>query len=344
MHDKVLITGAAGFLGSSLTTKLLEGGIQPRVTLRDATQGTAPFQGAEVVVADIRDPKRLKEISAGCGAIVHLAAKAHAINDCGLEQDYHAINVEGTRHVLDAAVASGARRVVFASSVKVFGEETSGCIDERWPADPKTGYGRSKWRAEQLVAEYAERHGFSAVSLRLPMVYGPTKRGNLYRMIEAIDKGRFPALPRLPTVRSLLHVKDFVQAVLLCLHAPRFQRPAYIVADSHPYCVTDLYDWLRAGLGKSPARWQVPLWVLKGGARAGDLFQRVSGRQSLLSSDRLTKLIGGAWYSAAAMTDELGYQATHSFAEAVPELIDFYRKTETVGSATNSNRENCLVG
>jgi UDP-glucose 4-epimerase len=342
--NKVLITGAAGFLGSSLVTRLLEGGIQLRVALRDATQMTAQFQGAEAVVADIRDPIRARKISAGCEAIVHLAAKAHAMADPGLEQDYHAINVEGTRHVLDAAVASGVRRVVFASSVKVFGEETSGCIDESRAPDPRTPYGRSKWRAEQLVAEYAERHGLSSVSLRLPMVYGPTKRGNLYQMIEAIDKGRFPALPRLPMVRSLLHVQNFVQAVLLCLRAPRFQRPAYIVADSHPYCVTDLYDWLRAGLGKSPARWRVPLWVLKGGAQAGDLFQLVSGRQSPLSSDRLTKLIGGAWYSAAAITCELGYQATHSFAETVPELIDFYRKAAAVGSATSSNRENCLVG
>lgn len=341
---KVLVTGAAGFLGSSLVAKLLEGGIHLRVALRDATQMTAQFQGVDVVVADIRDPKRVSGISAGCEAVVHLAAKAHATDEAGFDRDHHAINVEGTRHVLDAAVASGVRRVVFASSVKVFGEETNGCIDESWPADPKTGYGRSKWQAEQLVAEYAARYGLSAVSLRLPMVYGPTTKGNLYRMIEAIDHGRFPALPHLPAVRSLLHVENFVQAVWLCLHAPRFQRPAYIVADSHPYCVTDLYDWLRAGLGKSPAKWRVPLWILKGGARAGDVLQLVRGRPSPLSSARLTKLIGGAWYSAAAMTRELGYQATHSFAEAVPELIDFYRTAATLGSATSAKREDCLVG
>ncbi|MBH0207460.1 MAG: NAD-dependent epimerase/dehydratase family protein, partial [Nitrospira sp.] len=271
--------------------------------------------------------------------IVHLAAKVHEFDDDRAQKDYEAVNVEGTKHVLEAAVRGRVSRIIFASSVKVFGEATSGCLDETSIPNPLTAYGRSKWRAEQLVSEYAGRHGLAAVSLRLPMVYGPTRKGNLYQMIEAIDKGRFPALPRLPMVRSLLHAKNFVQAVLLSLRMPSFPRAAYIVADSHPYCVTDLYDWLRAGLGRSPARWRVPLWILKGGARAGDLLQLFSGRHIPLSSDRLTKLIGGAWFSAAAITRELGYQATHSFAETVPELIASYRKAAGVGSSTNSYRE-----
>jgi UDP-glucose 4-epimerase len=340
---RTLVTGAAGFLGSSLVNELCRSGHSVRAVLHDS-QPTAAFSPeVETVVTDIRDVKRIREIIGGCGAIVHLAAKAHAIDDCGVEQDYQAINVEGTRNVLDAAVASGVRRVVFASSVKVFGEETSGCIDESWPPDPKTGYGRSKWLAEQLISDYATRHGLTAVSLRLPMVYGPTKKGNLYQMIEAIDQRRFPVLPRLPTVRSLLHVQNFVQAVVLCLQAPQFKQAAYIVTDAQPYNVAELYDWLRAGLGRSPARWRVPLWVLKGGARAGDLLQLVNGWHIPLSSEILTKLIGGAWFSAAAITRELGYQATHSFAETVPELIAFYRNSTSILSRTSSYPESLLI-
>lgn len=340
---KVLVTGAGGFLGTALVNELCKVGVAVRVVLREAKPCTLLPPMVEMVWSDIRDTRKIKEAVSGCDAVVHLAAKVHAIDDRGLEQDYHAINVEGTSCLLDAAMAACVKHVIFASSVKVFGEETSGCVDETHAPDPQTAYGRSKWRAEQLVSEYAGRHGLAAVSLRLPMVYGPTQKGNLYQMIEAIDKGRFPALPRLPMVRSLLHVQNFVQAVLLCLRVPRFQRAAYIVADSHPYCVTDLYDWLRAGLGRSPIRWRVPLWILKGGARAGDLLQLVSGGHIPLSSDRLTKLIGGAWFSAAAITHELGYQATHSFAEAVPELIAAYRKSASVRSATNSYRESRLV-
>lgn len=330
---RVLVTGAAGFLGSWLIRELRWSGLHVRALLHGSTGSVSDMLEAESVVADIRDHDRLKAITDGCEAIVHLAAKAHAIDDSGSEKDYESVNVEGTRHVLDAGVASGVRRVVFVSTVKVFGEETCGCVDESRTPDPQTPYGRSKWRAEQLVSEYGQRYGLAAVSLRLPMVYGPTKKGNLYRMIEAIDHGRFPVLPRLSTVRSLLHVKNFVRAVERCLQAPRFQQAAYIVTDAQPYCVTDLYDWLRAGLEKVPAKRRAPLWALKGGARCGDMLQLLSGRPMPLTSARLMKLVGGAWYSNAAITQELGYQATHSFVETVPELIAFYR------GATNADPE-----
>lgn len=326
---KVLVTGATGFLGSSLVEKLCRSGYHVRAALRDSTQPISRSLNVETVVVDIRDAKKVQEIADGCEAIVHLAAKVHAIDDFGAETDYEAVNVEGTRHILDAAVKSGVNRIVFASSVKVFGEETRGCADETQAPDPQTAYSRSKWRAEQLVSEYAERHGLTAVSLRLPMVYGQTRNGNLYRMMEAIDQGRFPALPRLSAVRSLLHVENFVQAVLLCLRVPCFNRAAYIVTDTEPYCVTDLYDWLRAGLGKPHPRWRVPLWILKSGARCGDGLRFIGGRQVPLTTEQLTKLIGCAWYSSTAIEQELGYRATYSFEKAVPELIAFYR--EAVG-------------
>jgi len=328
---RVLVTGAAGFLGSWLVKDLRRSGYYVRALLHDQTGANSLLPDIEQVVADIRDPGKIRGITDGCQAVVHLAARVHAIDDHGIEQDYQATNVEGTRNILDAAVSSGVKHLVLASSVKVFGEETSGCIDESQAPDPQTAYGRSKWRAEQLVSEYAERYGLTAVSLRLPMVYGPTKRGNLYRMIEAIDHGRFPALPRLSAVRSLLHVENFVQAVFLCLRAPYFKRAAYIVTDTEPYRVTDLYDWLRAGLGKAPLRWRVPLWMLKSGARCGDALQAISGSSAPLTTQQLTKLIGCAWYSSTTITHELGYQAPYSFENAVPELIAFYRDVARTG-------------
>lgn len=327
---RILVTGAAGFLGSSLVIELCRLGYQVRALLHDAGGDIRFLPEVETVTADICDPKKVHKIAHGCEAVVHLAAKVHAVDNPS-EEDYQSINVEGTKRILDATVSAGAKHLVFASSVKVFGEETDGCVDESRAPDPQTPYGRSKWRAEQLISEYAERYGLTAVSLRLPMVYGPTKKGNLYRMIEAIDHGRFPVLPRLSAVRSLLHVENFVQAALLCVRAPGFERSAYIVADSQPYCVTDIYDWLRAGLGKAYPRCRVPLWVLKSGARCGDLLQFLSGRPAPLTTDQLTKLIGCAWYSSAAITQELGYQASYSFEKAVPELIAFYRDAARAG-------------
>ncbi len=328
---RILVTGGSGFLGASLTLELHRSGYEVRAVVREPSRCPSFSPEIETVAVDIRHAVKTEEIVSGCDAIVHLAAKVHAIDDSGSEEDYEAINVEGTRHILDAAVRSGVNRIVFASSVKIFGEVTNGCVDETQAPNPRTAYGRSKWRAEQLVSEYAARHGLTAVSLRLPMVYGPTKKGNLYRMIEAIDRGSFPVLPRLSSVRSLLHVENFVQAMLLCLRAPYFKRAAYIAADAEPYCVTDLYDWLRVGLEKAPPRWRVPLWVLTSGARCGDALHAISGRPAPLTTEQLTKLIGCAWYSSAALTRELDYRPRYSFEKAVPELIAFYRDVLRTG-------------
>ncbi|MFO0697641.1 MAG: NAD-dependent epimerase/dehydratase family protein [Nitrospira sp.] len=320
---RILVTGASGFLGVALVRKLSTAKHNIRAVRHDSKPSELSIPNVETVVGDICDPRRVRDITNGCQVIVHLAARVHTIGNHNV--DYEAVNVEGTRHVLDAAVESGVSRVIFVSSVKVFGEETRGCVDETQALAPQTPYGRSKLRAEQLVTGYARQHGFTAVSLRLPMVYGLTRKGNLFRMLDAINRERFPILPRLSAMRSLLHVENFVQAVLLCLRAPGFTRAAYIVADSKPYCMTDLYDGLRAGLGKAPPRWRVPLWVLKAGARCGDLFEVLTKKYAPFSTDQLTKLIGDAWYSPAAITRELGYQPLYSFEKTVPELIAFYR-------------------
>ena len=131
----------------------------------------------QVVEGDVRDRSFMKAAAAGCEVIVHLAGKAHAIHEVGADEDeYRAVNVEGTRHVLDGAVAGGTRRIIFFSSVKVFGESSQGCIDESVSPQPASPYGRSKWAAEQLVIEYA-KDGIDSSSLRLPMVYGPSSQG-----------------------------------------------------------------------------------------------------------------------------------------------------------------------
>lgn len=324
---RVLVTGAGGFLGSSLVGELYRAGYSVRAVVREAAYDASCPCYVEQVIADIRDRRKIMEAAVGCDAVVHLAAKVHSIDHPGTEQDYDEINVEGTRHVLEAALASGARRFVFASSVKVFGEDTQGCVDERSAPDPRTPYARSKWRAEQLVAGYAAKGSLTAISLRLPMVYGPTAKGNMYRMIAAIDRGRFPPLPPLSSRRSMVHVRNGVQAMLLSLKGEGASLPAYIVADAEAYSVTMVYRALRAGLGQSQALVSVPLWVLKAAGYCGDVVKVLGGHSVPLTSETLGKLIGPAWYSPAAFMRDFGYRPAYSFEEAVAELVAYYRET-----------------
>jgi len=321
----VLVTGAGGFLGHAVVADLLESGHHVRALVRRAVASAWP-SGVDVLVGDIRDQHVAKQAATGCQAIVHLAGQAHALNDESVPDEvYQTVNVGGTKQLLDGAVAGGVQKFIFASSVKVFGETTINCVDEKEPPDPRSPYARSKWMAEQLVASYAEGSGLTALSLRLPLVYGPTRKGNLYRMIEAIDRGRFPPLPQVEAVRSLLHVKNFLLAVRAVLQSNRFPKPMYVVTDAEPYSVTALYDLLRVGLGLPPPRWRVPLGVLSFGGRCGDIAQAILRRPVPLSSSTLEKLLGQAWYSPAALMRDFGYQPRETFETAVPQLIQYYR-------------------
>ena len=322
----VLVTGARGFLGSALVNDLLESGYDVRALVRNPAPPSYR-KTVDIVVGDIRDPQCAKQATAGCDTIVHLAGQAHALDDDHVsDQDYQSINVDGTKHLLDGAVAGGVRKFIFASSVKVFGETTTGSVDESEPPAPQSPYARSKWMAEQLVASYA-KGSLATLSLRLPLVYGPTEKGNLYRMIAAIDRGKFPPLPHVQAVRSMLHVKNFVLAVRAVLQSAGFLKPMYVATDAKPYSITEVYDLLRRGLGLPPPLSRVPLWALSVGGHCGDIAQALLGKTAPLSSATLEKLIGQAWYSPEALIRDKGYQPGYTFEDAVPELIRHYRSS-----------------
>jgi nucleoside-diphosphate-sugar epimerase len=322
----VLVTGAGGFLGGLLVRDLVNRNVHVRALVRSADPSACP-EGVETVVGDIRDPACATAATVGCEAVVHLAGKAHAMADEQVEdEEYGSVNVEGTKRLLEASVVAGVRTFLFASSVKVFGERTIGCVDEETVPDPRTGYARSKWSAEQAVASFAKASRFATVSFRLPLVYGPTRKGNLFRMIEAIDHGRFPPLPPLHTVRSMLHVENFVSAVHAVLRSPFFDRPMYIVADAKPYSTAEVYDLLRKELGRGAPRWRMPLWLLEAGARCGDVLETLTKRPMPLSSAVLDKVVGEAWYSPAALMRDVGYRPMQNFEAVVPDLIRHYRR------------------
>lgn len=323
---RLLVTGAAGFIGSAVVAHLAQEGHFVRALVRQPYAPSIWGNRVEVLVGNILDESAMKEAAVHCDVIVHLAGKAHTFQETETgRKEYEKVNFEGTRNVLEGAASAGVRRVIFASSVKVFGEVTTACVDESHLPEPKTPYAQSKWMAEQLLMEYGEQFKFDTMSLRLPLVYGPCEKGNLYRMLAAIDQGWFPPLPILDNCRSMLHIENLLQAMGLVIRADAFCRPCYIVADLEPYCVTALYDSIRQGLGKPLPSWRAPLWALKFAGRCGDVIETAIRAPSLFNSSTLEKLLGSAWYSGEAISRELNYQARRSFDDALPDLIATYR-------------------
>jgi len=323
---KALVTGAGGFIGPHLVRGLLQKEHSVRALVHEAGRHEIWPAGVEVMAGDVRDPQAMKTAAAGCEIVYHLAGKAHALTEVkGDEDAYRTINTDGTQYVLEGAVAGGAKAFVLFSSVKAMGEGGSRCLDESFNGSPETPYGRSKREAERTALEIGRRTGLHVTCLRLPLVYGPGNKGNLFRMIASVDRGMFPPLPELGNRRSMVHVADVVQAAVRATETPASKGQCYIVTDGRAYSTRELYVLIRRGLGKDIPAWSIPIWTLKALAVTGDAIGKVLGKRFVFDSDALDKLIGSAWYSSGKISQELGYKPARSFEDALPEMIAWCR-------------------
>lgn len=294
---KTLVAGASGFIGRRL--------LRPGDRALARTAGDNP----DGVGGDLLDPASLALACAGIETVFHCAGYAHAF--ASSDPDAHwRINFEGARNLVNAAGAAGVRRFIFLSSVKAMAEPGDECVDEDWPGEPATPYGKAKRAAEDAVLEAGERYGMHVVNLRLAMVYGRGGRGNLERMARGIRAGWFPPLPETGNRRSLVHVDDVVEVMRLVAERPEANSRTYIVADARAYSGREIQDAMRAVLRAPTLRWSVPAGVLRAAGR-------INGRLGEI----VDRLIGSACYSPARIERELGWRAKVGLEAGLREML-----------------------
>ena len=324
----VLIAGATGFIGRRLVTALLDRKTTVYALVRDIAR-IGPWPPAAVTVrpGDLGKVDSLTDVCMGAHTVFHLASGGEEPGPGSGEDPHWRVTVEGTRHLLEAAIRSGVKRFIYVSSVKAMGEGGESCLDESSPVAPASAYGRAKREAERLVLEAGRKHGMHVCILRLPLVHGRDNRGNIWRMIAAVDRGRFPPLPATGNKRSLVHVDDVVKALLLALENPAASGQTYIVTGSRVYSTHQIYVAICKTLGRPAPRWTIPVGVLRVAARMGDAVGKIRGRGFVFDSDVLNKLTGSAWYSCRKIETELGYRPTRLLEDGLREMVDEYRRT-----------------
>ena len=127
--------------------------------------------------------------------------------------------------------------------------------------------------------------------------------------------------------RSMAYVADVVEAAILAAHAPLANGQRYIGTDDQAYSSRDLYQAMCRALMKCIPRWHVPLTVLRTLARVGDGIGCVQGKRAPFDSDALARVIGSDWYSCAKIVGELGYHPSTTFRNALPEIVEWYRRS-----------------
>lgn len=313
-----LVTGANGFVGSAVCERLLAMGEQVSAVVRRPQVWGERAPAMLVVGSDFEGLERTLE-GRRVDRVIHLAARVHQRERSGSDvlAAYRQTNVEGSLRVARAALAAGATRLVFVSSVKAMGEAEPGIPPHPWresdtpmPVDP---YGISKWEAERELAAFGARHGLECVVLRPPLVYGPGVRANFLQLLEATAR-RWPLpLRALPGRRSMIFNGNLVDAIIQSSVHPCAAARTYNVSDGVDLSVPELIDLMSLELGVKPRIWSLPPSYLEMAARA---LGRAAASQRLISSLRV---------DITKIRTEMGWQPPYSPLQGIRQTVAWYR-------------------
>lgn len=266
MSRKLVVTGASGFVGRALASRLLVEGEQVLGLSRNEVK--MGFPAAKVPSLD--DAKALKQPLNGAEVVIHCAARVHVMQDTADDplSVFRQVNRDMTLALARLAAESGVRRFVFLSSIKVNGESTSGRHpfqpDEH--ACPEDPYGISKLEAERGLRELASETGMEVVIIRPPLVYGPGVKGNFASMIGLVEKGLPLPLGAIHNKRSLVALDNLVDLIITCIDHPAAANQVFLAGDGEDFSTTELLRTVAGAMGKPSRLVPVPAGLLMAGA------------------------------------------------------------------------------
>jgi len=301
----IFVTGATGFIGQKLLAFLND-----KVGACKETGTTGIVEGTsikilsrqlhscyETVVCDLQSDPIPDSALLGIDTVFHLAGFAHDMREAyDVEHLYREVNVDATVRLAELAVNSNVKRFIYVSSIKA-----GGIYEDDKGNQPEGVYGETKREAELKILEIGRKSEMNVSIVRPSLVYGPGVKGNLGLMRKGIEQGWFPPLPETGNRRSLIHVDDLVQALLLVAEDERTHGEIFIATDGMTHSSREIYDAICISVGKKVPKWSIPKFVF--------------GWLSLLSYSiryKVDKLLGDEFYSSDKLA-RLGFKAEKTF-------------------------------
>jgi len=258
---KVLVTGGTGFTGKALVRRMLDEGHE--VVALDYKEGYRTSEirdwGAELVLGSITDKATVERCMRGVEVVHHVAAAFRELNVS--RSHYRAVNVEGTRIVLQAALEQGVRKLVYCSTCGVHGNVDHPPGGEDAPIQPADYYQETKYEAEPIVLDYVAK-GLKSTILRPAAIFGPGDTGRYQMIFKQLKRGWFPMFGSGQVLYHSLYIDNFLDAFVLSMDEDRGVGQAYLIADDHYVTIKDLVRRSAQAMGTEVRFVHLPVWPI----------------------------------------------------------------------------------
>lgn len=321
---KILVTGATGFIGSSLVEKLVKDGQEVTVFSRQpGSPANLKRLKAALCYASFNEPDTLKEAARGKEIIFHLAGLINAPRE--LLHLYRQANVLTTRNLLRAADRSVLRAFVYCSSVAVYGQLKNLPADEKTPPSPDNLYGQSKYEAEEVCLDFFKKEQMPVSIVRPTWVYGPRDR-RTFKLFKAIKKGAFAIIGDGKIRIHPLFIYDLVNAFKLCAFNEKAGGKIFLIGGEETLDLNNLVSLIAKALGRIPPRLHIPLKLAKTGAFTLENLYRPFGKKPPLSRRRLEFFTRNQQFNISRARRELSFEPEYGLPEGINITVNWYRK------------------
>jgi dihydroflavonol-4-reductase len=322
--QKVLVTGATGFTGGALARRLASHNAPVRVLARDRAPATPLADlGIEIVQGDLRNPASLREALQGVDTVYHIAAvyrqqavEPHVFKD---------VNGTAVQHLLDAAIAAGARRFVHCSTVGVHGHVKNPPAAEDAPFAPGDPYQESKLEGERIAARYMAEGRLPITIFRPAGIYGPGDVRFL-KLFRGVKRGRFPMIGNGQTLWHGVYIDDLVDGIIRCGTADQAVGEIFILGGPEYTTLNELVAIVADAVDASPPHLRIPLAPVYVAAAVCEAVCKPLKLEPPLHRRRVDFFTKSRAFDISKARSKLGYAPKVSIREGVARTAAWYAR------------------
>lgn len=313
----IALIGASGFVGTRLLD-LLNGSTE--YELKNIDLLPSHFFNEITEIGDVRDVEQMKQKLNGADVVVLLAAQHR--DDVTPTSLYYDTNVGGMKSTLEAMEYNGIKRLVFFSSVAVYGLNKQN-PNEDHQKDPFNHYGKSKWEAEQVVQEWYKTHNDWNIDIIRPtVIFGERNRGNVYNLLHQISGGKFLMVGKGNNKKSMAYVGNIVAFVKYMIDNVKDGYNVFNYIDKPDFTMNELILHIEKVLKKRIPKTHFPYWMGMCGGYCFDILAKITGKKLPISSVRVKKFCATTEYDAAKVGNT-DFKAPFTLAEGLARTLEF---------------------